>query len=254
MKIKNIYIALALSLAILVGWRIIGNSYYAHSHDRDNGEKPTSTTHHKAELASQPTPIAQTGGGSDFRSKPALQGPVTLPPYVGILSGPSYSRDIYSLLEIHKEIALSRDDQLKLQAIYDIYQKDRLRIEASIAEVTAIDAARVSIKIPAYEEAGDEIREGFLEEVGRKLGSDASQTLRTAAWDFLDQRFKGFGRGVQEIEVSYNKDSKTYTIIHTTSIPSAENGAYDETTTSRLKPTNLDVYANLSAKLPNPTQ
>lgn len=77
----------------------------------------------------------------------------------------------------------------------------RRNFEAEIAQVQEIGPGRHRLEIPAYPEAGDELRGRFQAELETALGPAAAMEVKTKLGSRLEARFAGFGVSAQTLEV-----------------------------------------------------
>jgi len=80
-------------------------------------------------------------------------------------------------------------------------QAVRRNYEAGIAQVREVAPGRYRLEIPAYPEAGDELRRRFHAELQTALGAEVAAELNAKLGSRLEGHFAGFGVGNQTLEI-----------------------------------------------------
>jgi hypothetical protein len=105
------------------------------------------------------------------------------------------------LLAADTELDLSHREWAALSALLTETQQVRLAYEAEIAQVAEVAPGRHRIEIPAYAEAGDELRRRFHAELRAVLGDAVADEVREKFGAKLDALFAGFGVSTQTLEI-----------------------------------------------------
>ncbi len=100
-----------------------------------------------------------------------------------------------------RDLWLSREAIESLAVVFVALANERVRHEVSIAVVDQIDAHSISIKIPAYPEFGDAIRECWFSEVDAIMGPHDALRLKEECEHGSFQLFLAFGECTRDIVV-----------------------------------------------------
>lgn len=106
------------------------------------------------------------------------------------------------LLAADTALELSDAQWRELAALVAEFQAVRSNYEADIAAVTSLAPDRHRLEIPAYPEAGDELRRRFEDELIGRLGSTAAVAVRENLGRQIEARFAGFGVSSQVLEIT----------------------------------------------------
>jgi hypothetical protein len=105
------------------------------------------------------------------------------------------------LLAADAELDLTSRQWTALAAAVVQAQAVRHHYEAEIAVAHEIAPGRYRLEIPAYAEAGDELRRRFRAELEESLGRNTTAEVMEKLGARLEARFAGFGVGVQTLEI-----------------------------------------------------
>lgn len=94
-----------------------------------------------------------------------------------------------------KDWPVLADVVMRNQAIQHTY-------EAQIATVRAVAPGRYRAEIPAYADAGEELRERFAADLRAELGEPAAGVVLAKLGARLEARFAGFGLSVQTLDIT----------------------------------------------------
>lgn len=106
------------------------------------------------------------------------------------------------LLAADTDLDLSHREWAKLSALIAEWQEVRLAYEAEIAHIEPLAPGRHRIEIPAYAEAGDELRRRFESSLSDALGVAVAAEVRAKLGRQLEATFAGFGVSSQTLLVS----------------------------------------------------
>jgi len=106
------------------------------------------------------------------------------------------------LLAAEADLDLSHDEWARLTGVVTHAQAVRMHYEAGIASVTEIAPGRYRVEIPAYPDAGDELRRRFLAELRETLGEAIAGEVMAKLGSRLEGRFAGFGVSNQTLEIT----------------------------------------------------
>lgn len=106
------------------------------------------------------------------------------------------------LLAADTELDLSHREWATLSALVTETQQVRLAYEAEIARTEMLAPGRHRLEIPAYAEAGDELRRRFQAELRATLGDDVAAEVREKFGTKLEALFAGFGVSSQTLDIT----------------------------------------------------
>jgi hypothetical protein len=106
------------------------------------------------------------------------------------------------LLAAETDLDLSHREWAKLATAVVHAQAVRLNYEAEIATVTELAPGQFRVEIPAYAEAGDELRRRFLADLREGLGEAAAAEVNEKLGSRLEGAFAGFGVSSQTLEIT----------------------------------------------------
>lgn len=106
------------------------------------------------------------------------------------------------LLAADTELDLSHREWAALSALVSETQQVRLAYEAEIARTEMLAPGRHRVDIPAYAEAGDELRRRFQAELRATLGDDVAAEVREKFGTKLEALFAGFGVSSQTLDIT----------------------------------------------------
>ncbi|MBA4137311.1 MAG: hypothetical protein C0518_08350 [Opitutus sp.] len=106
------------------------------------------------------------------------------------------------LLAADTELDLSHREWATLAAAVAHAQAVRLNYEAEIAHVVAVAPGRHRVEVPAYAEAGEELRRQFTAELHAGLGEAVAGEVLAKLGRQLEGSFAGFGVSNQTLEVA----------------------------------------------------
>lgn len=94
---------------------------------------------------------------------------------------------------IRQELGLSSAEADRLVEIYADYQEARALFEQGLIYRDAETVRGVEFKIPAYVEAGKELRRLFMEELAAEITPQQAMRVQAKLGTYIEERFLGFG-------------------------------------------------------------
>lgn len=157
---------------------------------------------------------------------------------------------------VDRRLPLTSEEAMRCQAAYDDVAKMRQEAELKNAEVEVVSDTQHIIRIKAYAE-GPVLEASLAEDFRAILGADRAALLLKAARSAINDGNNYWGAEDQVIDVRYQPTEKLYEFSHGKGVPAfrvsnftVKNGV--QVSVSRLRPSDLSIYAYLEPLLPAP--
>lgn len=162
----------------------------------------------------------------------------------------SYQIEILYLVEsLHLD--LTEDETDRVQTAYETMYKSRQRLEAELATVEKVDDLHYRIIIPAYPNAGENLKTIFQNEVTGILGAQRTDKFLNKAALNLATVNGGWGVADQILDIKLVPQAKIYEIAHGFGLPEPKGiSNFVGTSGSALSRDNLEPYQHLEKFFP----
>lgn len=114
-------------------------------------------------------------------------------------------------------LQLTESELSRLQECVIRYQAIRAAFERELITIERTIDGQVVARIPAYVDAGNELKRMFIDDLKEALGPEIYAQLDEHLGSYLEQRFGGFGTASQEFRIEPNPGSflGPYKLTHT---------------------------------------